>query len=505
MKNKIKKKADDHNQKELQKIVVTPTDYYEFSSEESEVRAGTDNEFKKRFFDENYGVYMHNHQEKIDIRQFISHLNSISIIYCLNNELIIYNYTHHVYEKVTDNIMSHIVYKLINSYAESLAELELITDIVNNLKISVKHYKQPLQEGRYIPFRNGDYDIQKDKFYTDYRITKDNIIFYRLEYDYDKNAVCPKWDSFVNDIFNDNEYNYYRLQELFGYTLYYGRRLPLQKIFIFYGSGRNGKSITTEILSLMLGIENVSNTGIETLSKRFGLANLDGKKLNISSEVEKGVKVLTSILKAVSGDDTVEVEKKYADSYSVKLFCKLIINTNIYLYTEDDSTGLRDRLEVFNFENRYIVYDEKFEETENVRFQDTELKGRLEEELSGIFNWSLEGLKRLKNNDFVMTTNEEIESFNKSFLKNSNPIVEAVIQFIYECVKLEQTKSIGTSECHKLFIRWCTKNGMMDIGLSPQKFHSYFVKYISDIYGIKLEKRKNKGTVYYKEITASLN
>ena len=112
-----------------------------------------------------------------------------------------------------------------------------------------------------------------------------------------------------------------------GYVL--TKDMRLQKAFIFHGIGSNGKSVLADIIRHIAGEDNVSHAPLNKLGERFGLDNLPGKTVNISTENELGEKHLnTQNFKAITGADTINVERKYQDSFSCELFCKLVVLVN---------------------------------------------------------------------------------------------------------------------------------------------------------------------------------
>ena len=67
-----------------------------------------------------------------------------------------------------------------------------------------------------------------------------------MDYDYDANAKCPVWESFIDDVTDEEPRRAENLQFIAGYTLFSDCRH--QKVFILVGSGGNGKSVYLEIV-----------------------------------------------------------------------------------------------------------------------------------------------------------------------------------------------------------------------------------------------------------------
>ena len=66
--------------------------------------------------------------------------------------------------------------------------------------------------------------------------------------------------------------------------------------------------------------------------------------------------------------------------------------------TDEQNTGMWRRINV-------IEFPKTFSEDE----MDVELTGKLVAELSGIFNWALEGYKRLRNQKFIFSESKSMQ------------------------------------------------------------------------------------------------
>ena len=88
-------------------------------------------------------------------------------------------------------------------------------------------------------------------------------------------------------------------------------------------------------------------------------------------------------------------------------------------HTKDRSDGYYRRLDFLSF-TRHFSEDEK----------DRDLKGKLKQELPGIFNWSLNGLKQLRDNDFKFSPCTTSDAILVDYKEELNPM----IGFFEECV-----------------------------------------------------------------------
>jgi putative DNA primase/helicase len=130
--------------------------------------------------------------------------------------------------------------------------------------------------------------------------TPDRIFTYKLNASYKPEAKCPQWEAFIREVVDSEDLP--ALQEYMGYCLV--PSMPIHKLMWFYGTGRNGKGTVARTLETLFGKENCASLEIEDFSgdRRFRIANLFGKALNISSEPATNRTLQTPTLKKITGD-----------------------------------------------------------------------------------------------------------------------------------------------------------------------------------------------------------
>jgi len=197
--------------------------------------------------------------------------------------------------------------------------------------------------------------------------------------------------------------------------------MPLHKMFWLYGTGRNGKGVIVRTLEAILGADSCGNLNLSEFreGRRFALSQLYGKLINISSEPPISKYGLpTTVLKMVTGQDTIKAELKGKNErLSFTNVSKLFILGNHFPKVEDNSLGWWDRVIVLNFPN-------SFEGEKCV--PDIE-KNWIPEELSGVFNWMLEGLYRIRENN-GFSASKSTEETKAEFMKVSDPFNAWIIE-----------------------------------------------------------------------------
>jgi putative DNA primase/helicase len=224
---------------------------------------------------------------------------------------------------------------------------------------------------------------------------------------YDPEAECPKFNEFLGQAL-DKKYHPL-IGEFIGYVLW--PQYHIHKALMFFGEKRTGKSTLMRVIEALVGQSSSSHVSLQDLLEhRFMRARLFGKKLNSYGDLPATPLKDASIFKNVTGEDTIEGENKYEHPFSFKNSAKILFSANRLpkLRVPDDAFYVR--WVIVPFENS--VYGK----------EDTELTAKLTtpEELSGILNFGLEGLKRLRKNAWRFTYEDDGGAI---YRRKSNPII----------------------------------------------------------------------------------
>lgn len=201
--------------------------------------------------------------------------------------------------------------------------------------------------------------------------------------DFSHSAECPRWEKFLDEVFEGNKDLVDLSQRLFGYILLGGRPF-LHKAFVLYGGGRNGKSTFLDVLRAVIGYESYSTVSMSKLDKEFSLVNIDGMLANIVEETPTD-EINAEVFKTLVGGGEIQAAHKGMDEYKFRCNARFVFACNDLPVFRDKSVGLEERLVFIPF-NRY------FKESE----RDTSITEKLITELPGIFNWALKGAKTIE-------------------------------------------------------------------------------------------------------------
>lgn len=213
-----------------------------------------------------------------------------------------------------------------------------------------------------------------------------DFLTYQLPFEYDPQAKAPLFEKFLNEVLPDPERQRV-LAEYLGYVFirHGSNALKEEKALILYGTGANGKSVVFEIVTALLGRQNVSNYSLQSLTEEKGFyrAMIGNKLVNYASEING--KMEASLFKAMVSGEPVEACLKYQNPFTMENYAKFIFNCN-ELPKDVEHTNAYFR--------RFLIIP--FDVTIPPEKQDKNLHSKIiNSELSGIFNWVLQGLNRL--------------------------------------------------------------------------------------------------------------
>lgn len=321
----------------------------------------------------------------------------------------VFNGTH--YENFTPIEIKGFAEKYFNPKPVDKTRNEFLNKVLSN-EIRRKNFFGDTTENK-INFKNGVLDLDDDLFGLNLIPHSPDYGFRGvLPYNFDPNAKCPLFDTWISDIMLGDTALINILQEYMGYVIR-GGDYKYHKALWLGGSGRNGKSTFIDVLKALIGKNNFITMSIKSLvSDKFAGAELDGKLANFSEETSPEELRDSGPFKNLTGDGEISAQKKYGDPYTVRNRAKLIMTYNQIPDVKDLSVGMLSRPII-------IPFLKSIPEQE----QDRNIKSKLLEELPGIFNFALEGWNRLEKQGFF-TKSEKSELALKKVKEESCPVTQ---------------------------------------------------------------------------------
>ena len=242
------------------------------------------------------------------------------------------------------------------------------------------------QGRRYINLRNGMYDLESLSLVDHNR---ELYLTSQLGFEYDPNATCPNWYRFLASATRDvegrtNDALIALLQESMGYSL--TAETYLEKTFWLKGRPGTGKTTVLRVLRALVGNAGTTlDLNTVNTTDSYQLASLRGKRVATCSEVKVGVFLPENLLKTGASGEEARVREIREKSQVVQLTAKIWWAMNHMPANRDDSGAIERRLIILPLDH-IVPQGEK-----DVRLFDTLLTV-----LPGIFNWALEGWRRLR-------------------------------------------------------------------------------------------------------------
>lgn len=261
---------------------------------------------------------------------------------------------------------------------------------------------------------------------------------------YDPQAVCPRWDLFLNEITEDNEDLISFLQRAIGYAL--TGDIREQCLFIFYGTGANGKTTFLQAISALLGnYWNQSSSEMLLLSRHEGVPNdiarLKGTRFASIIEVEEGRRLKESLVKALTGGDTITARFLFHEYFEYIPQFKIFIGTNHKPVIKGTDLAIWRRIKLIPF--TVAIPEEN---------QDKLLLDKLKDELPGILNWAVEGCRLWQ--EHGLGTPEEVSTATSEYRSES----DVLGAFLEERTTAERGGITSASILYQEYSKWCDDN-----------------------------------------------
>ena len=246
---------------------------------------------------------------------------------------------------------------------------------------------------RYFGVANGDIDLETGELLPpDPR----RMVSLASQVAYDPEAKCPLWEQTVREVLMDSEESAEYLQRIFGYAMCGD---PKEEVmFIFHGSGNNGKSTILKVARSIFGPngcslspETLTSTGAGNSasagSARADLIALQGKRFAVIPETEERARLKEATVKRLVSIDEIAARGVYETK--MRYFSPTwvpIMATNYLPRIDGTDEGIWRRVRPIGF-NRNFDTDPKIK-------RDRNRSSRLRAELPGILSWFVKGAIR---------------------------------------------------------------------------------------------------------------
>jgi P4 family phage/plasmid primase-like protien len=214
---------------------------------------------------------------------------------------------------------------------------------------------------------------------------REDLITKLAPFNYDPSIPCDAWLAHLCKIMGDDHELIGFLQRAFGYSL--TGDTSERVIFIEWGTGANGKSITNDCIAMALG-DYAMRTPTETLltKRNEGILNdvarLMGARFVYAAEAEQGKRLAESQIKDISGGEKIAARFMRGEWFEFHPEFKIWLGTNHKPVIRGTENAIWDRIRLIPFNVRI---------PENERLPKATMMELFRDEMPGILAWLVEG------------------------------------------------------------------------------------------------------------------
>lgn len=294
-----------------------------------------------------------------------------------------------------------------------------------------------------VPFQNGVYNAKTRKLRPH---RKEDYLKTVWPVQYIPKAEAPTWDIYLETCFGnlpDFKERVEVLEEFLGYILI--QKAPYKKSLLCSGESNTGKTVLEKVMEGLVGESNVCHLSIDKMDNPREAAPIEGKALNVMSELRFGTILSDSGFKRlVSIGESIQIDPKWQQPRSYHPFCKHVVFTNVKPTIHDHTDAVYNRLIMLEFPN--VISPEQ---------QDPNLPDKLELELEGIAQRALKGLRRLTENKGQFTIPPSMEAELLEYKRENNPVFE----FLQECFTEHPKGYVFMDDVRQAFRSYFPKSG----------------------------------------------
>ena len=259
---------------------------------------------------------------------------------------------------------------------------------------------------------------------------------------YNPKAEAPKIERFLQEVCPGKPDDTAKLIEYAGYCLL--KAMPIARILLPVGKGRNGKSTYLKLVTIFLGRQNVCSVSLQKLAEGgFQCAELYKKLANICGDIPAKPIKDAGPLKMLVGNDPITIERKWRDPFQHYNYAKPAFSANKVPPSWDDTIAFHRRMVTVDFTAEFPAGDKKTD----IHILD---KLTTPEEMSGFFNLAVKALKKFLSQQ-GFTGEQTAEQRKMTYIRKSDPVQYFALQFIEKAIG----QTITNPQLYEYYTRLC--------------------------------------------------
>lgn len=336
---------------------------------------------------------------------------------------------------------------ILRSIVEKFPEAKRMhqNEVLNYLNIQ-RHIEDPARDEYVINVLNGRLDLKTGELLPH---IPEALDFQQVNAKYDSTAFCAPLDHMLMRVFCGDWQLYKLFEELLGYCLI--KNCRMQKIFIFFGEGNNGKSTLLRVITAFIGAGNYATLSLQDLEKTFRPAELENKLVNLGDDIPATTIKDSSMLKSISSGEGVTVERKNKDPFTLCNYATLIYTTNKMPRVNDKSYGFYRRLVLIPLDAKFSASDPDYD-------PDIAEKVVSDQARSYLLNMAVRGLRRMLKHGF--TASDKVQAAIETYREKSSTTLTWIAE---NDIKPENLLEKSTKQLYFEFKSWCEEEGVENI------------------------------------------
>jgi P4 family phage/plasmid primase-like protien len=317
----------------------------------------------------------------------------------------IYHYDHGVYLDDGETVLE----VLIESEFPDFTNNKLVADIIGKVKRRTYVDRDLFNNQHVLNVKNGLLDLETLQLLPH---TPDYLSTAQIDVSYNPKAKAPKIQKFLKETAQSADLAL--IEEIIGWLLW--PDYHVHKAIMLVGPGRNGKGTLLRLITAFMGRKSISNVTLQDLvSDTFAKSDLYGKLANIGGDLPSKDLSDTAAFRNLTGGDDNRAQEKFRPAFNFRNKAKMLFSANVLPRSQDDTYAFYSRWILLEFLNRFVLDD-------GTADPDLDSKLQTPEELSGLLNIALDGLKRLKANGWRFSYTKTVEDVERMYKRNANPV-----------------------------------------------------------------------------------
>ena len=383
-----------------------------------------------------------------------------------NNDLYMYNGKY--YEELTDHEIGQNVFNFFLEYAPSVWSPSKSKNVIEGIKYHslIKRVKEFDNYNDLINVNNGIYDF-KNKKLLDHSHTYNFTTLVDVDYD-TKETDAKFFLETLDGIFRNADGTQDKdtignILKIGGYLVYPQNKI--NKLFLFYGEGSNGKSIIMDhVYKMFFDKKFISALSLNVLSSETSPSRkqLLTSRVNFATEQRSGEAIESDEIKKIISGEDISIRRMYQDTITFRPKCKIMVALNKMFKMKDTSYGIKRRLFLINFPNQFKIKQEYNREKNPEKRRiflannEDEVIDNIKKEKTAIFNLFIGALDVLRNDNWAFTETDNAEKILKEYNEESDPTGEWLKES-YEMTE-DETEPIMLKDLYKDYCLWYDEN-----------------------------------------------